>query len=558
MDISITQQADGTGTITIAGVPITPYIAPVTAPVDTTPSDPVPVATQTVSVTGTLADGTKVSLSLQPGERKAFVPGDVTRGSAIYHADGKSVCIENCYMGTTGPLSGTFAVTAGSTQLFSGSLTIGAYKREPFWVSAPQPKASPDWSAWPRRAGGESASMYDAYAKSDAGPGAVGIACKTFGTTGERPDLGGPLWDVSYMTNPTPENAQVVRGMGDVAARWAVHAVDIATNEMVDLSSNPYITMAGPSLGQKGNPIVAWTDDGSGLSLSQAQAHATYYSVAAAELYDTDFDREEVAFWAAYYGSLWQNPAYRSASGGTTFRSCQVRGKARCLEYLLFATKYATAKWQPLFSQWIRAAIADGTAHAKTQTGLAIDQATGQSGNEANLYSVWNQQILVAALGRALDFGFTDAQWLLDYYAPPVFDSVLGDGQSPVICHEWASGYKYPWIKPDGSHVANYREVCDLRATTDAGFAAALAAPEDSAARMAALDPSNSQYHAGDFDGYPWSPTGFPCFVRIALVALVNHATDQTRAQAAWSKLLKYYRADHSADAKYNWAPRVN
>jgi hypothetical protein len=559
MDITITQNADGIGTITIAGVPITPYVAPVSAPVAEPVSVPAPTPTpaQSATVTAAFADGKTATLSLQPGERLAFIAGDVTRGSAVFHADGRSVCIENCYMGTTGPLAGTFTVMAWDTAVFQGALKIGAYKREVFWLAQPEPKATPDWSAWPRRAGGEQASMYDAFAASNTGPGGIGIACKTFETTGERPDLGGPLWDVAQMTNPTAKNAQVVRGMGDVAARWGVHVIDIATNEMVDLSTNPYISMAGPSLGKNGNPIIAWTDDSSGLSLSQAQAHATYYGAAAAELYDTDFDREEVGFWAAYYGSLWQNPAYRSAHGGTTFKSCQVRGKARCMEYLLLATKYASAKWQPLFTQWIRDAIADGTVNAKAQTGLAIDQITGQSGAEANLYSVWNQQILVAALGRALDFGFTEAQWLLDYYAAPVLDSVLGDGQLPAIGHEFASGYKYPWIKPDGSHVANYREVCELHATTDAGFAAALTADEDSDARIKALEPTDSKYVPGDFDGYPWSPTGFPCFVRVALVALVNHATDQVRAQAALKKFTSHYRADHSHDAKYNWLPRA-
>lgn len=553
---TITANADGTftladgSTVAIGSIEVTAAAAPAPTPA------PVPApAPITATVTAVFADGKSASLTLQPGQRQAFIAGDVTHGGAIFHADGRSVCIENCYMGTTGPLSGTFAVDSAGAAVFSGALKIGAGKREPFWTNAPQPKTAPDWSAWPKRTGGQLASMYAAFSVSNVGPGGIGIANKDFETTGERPDLGGPLWDVAYMTNPTAQNALVVRGMGDVAARWGVHWIDIATQEMVDLSTNPYISTAGPSLGKNGNPIVAWADDGSGLSLSQAQAHATYYGAAAAELYDTDFDREEVGFWAAYYGSLWQNPAYRSANGGTVFHGCQVRGVARCLEYLLLATKYAPAKWQALFVQWIRDSIADGTASAKVQTGLAIDQITGQSGTEANLYSVWNQQILVAALGRAIDFGFTEAQWLLDYYSEPVFDSVLGDGQAPAIGHEFASGYKYPWIKPDGTHVENFREVCELRATTETAFATALAAAENSDSRIKAIEPTNAQYIAGDFDGYPWSPTGFPCFVRLALVALARHATDQTRAQAAWQILTAHYRADHSHDAKYNWVP---
>lgn len=512
---------------------------------------------QTVTVTAAFSDGTNSTLTLQPGERKAFVAGNVLHGSAIYHSDALSVCIENCYMGTTGPLSGTFTVVAGGTTLFNGTLKIGAYKREPFWVTQPVAKTSPDWSAWPPRINGQQSSVYDAVIASNTGPGGIGIADPVFETTGERDDLGGPLWDVAYMTNPNPNNAVSVRLMADVGARWGVHAIDINTNDMVDLTNNPFISMATNVLGQQGNPIVAWTDDGSGTTLSQAQAHATYYNAAAAELYDTVFDHEEVGFWASYYGSLWQTPHYRSASGGTTFFGCQVRGKARCFEYLLLATKYAPAKWQGLFGRWITDCIADGTTRGQAQTGLAIDQLTEQSGADADMYSVWNQQILVAALGRCIDYGFTSAQWLLDYYAQPVFDSVLGDGQTPTICHEMASHYKYPWINTDGTYVQNYRGALELQASTDTGFNTALNAAENSSARMQALEPNDSNYIAGDFDNYPWSPTGYPCYVRVALVALVNHATDQTSANAAWQKFLLYYRADHSTDAKYDIVPNT-
>lgn len=543
-NITIQQNADGTGTIIITGVSIIPYVTPTPQP-----------TFANVAVTGILADGTNISLQLQAGERKPLVTGKLI-GSAIYHSDGRSVCIENGYMGTTSPLSGTFVITANSKQLFNGSLTIGPAKRtRPFWVNSPTAKALPDWSAWPKRVGGETSSLYAAYIAADNSPMGCGIANHKFETTGERPDLGGPLWDVAMMTNPNAENATVVRGMSDAAAVWAVHWIDPTTNEMVNMAGNPYIADYANVWGKNGNPIVPYTQDDSGLSLSQCQAHATYFSAAAAELYGTDYDREEVAFWANYYGSLWQNPEYRSANGGTTFKSCQVRGKARNIEYLLLATKYAPTKWQPLFAQWIKDSIADGTARAKAQTGLAIDQITGQSGSEANLYSVWNQQILIAALGRALDYGYTDAQWLLDYYATPLLDAILGDGQTPVICHEWTSGYKYQWIKSDGTFVATYRDVCELRASSNTAFATALTATEDSVARIKALEPTNSQYQAGDFDGYPWSPTGYPCYVRVAVVALANHATDQVRAQAAMSKLLKYYRADHSTDAKYDIVP---
>lgn len=520
-------------------------------------SMPAPAPAQTVTVTGTLADGTAVSVQLQPGQRKPLVPGKIV-GSAIYHADGLSVCIENGYMGTTGPLSGTFTVSAGTTQLFSGALTIGAYKRtRPFWLSRPQPKAAPDWSAWPTFAvgAGSKAGMYAQYSTADNSPMGRGLAYPQFEATGERPDLGGPLWDVAYITNPNADNAAVVRGMSDAASVWAVHVIDPATNDMVDMSGNPYITTQSVMLGKNNNPIVAWIDDGSGLSLSQAQAHATNFSLVAAELYGTDYDREEVGFWCNYYQSLWQNPAYRQANGCVTFAHCQVRGKGRGLDYLLMACKYAPAKWQPMFQGWVESLAADGASRWPKQSGIQIDQLTAQA--DPTLYSVWDQQVLTGALGRAIDHGYTAFQPLLDYFAKPVFDAVLGDGAVPAVCHEMASGYKYNWVDASGSVVADWRAVCNATATKNTPFSSALSLPEDSLARINALESNASGYQAGDFSGYPWSPTGFSAFLRLALVALANHATDQTSAQAAWTKFMKYYRADHSTDPKYDVVPKA-
>lgn len=66
-DITIQQNADGTGTITIASVPITPYTAPIEPPVVTDPVSPPPVdiASNVVAVCEVVVDGQNVTFTDQ-------------------------------------------------------------------------------------------------------------------------------------------------------------------------------------------------------------------------------------------------------------------------------------------------------------------------------------------------------------------------------------------------------------------------------------------------------------------------------------------------------------
>lgn len=504
-----------------------------------------------VIVSGTFADGTPISTTLLPGQRIALGPS-VAYGSAIMHADGMSVCIENAYLGAARDLIGAFHVATDAGVLFDGALTIGPYARtRPLWVKAPQLIADPDVSALPKLGAGATASMAIAYAKADNGPMGIGLACPAFSTTGERPDLGPvPEWDADYLTNPSAENADVVRGMADAAATWRIHAIDPATDALVDMAANPFIsfldatfTTAHQNFGNPIGPVVT----GDTRDYSQSQAHACMYCAVSSAVFGTEYDREELAAWVLYYNSLQENPGYRLPSGVFSCQHGQVRGKGRGLTALLYGAALCNEPFRGLFTTWAHNLGAEMAQFYLAQAGVQVDQ-TGDAGPN-NPLGVYMQHILVFAVGLAVDHGFTEFQPVLDYFGQQIFDSIL---KSP---HELATIYNVPakdWVTSSGTPASDWAQALQFKARADANVAAALQQPEGSKALADALGRGDEP---GDFTGYPTSPSGYPAMMQGALAMLAKHATDQVNAQAAWAKFQQYQRIDYSTNPKYNVVP---
>lgn len=533
-DITIPETATASATVpsaTGAGVAAAPVQSPA----------PAPAPSGTVTVTGTLADGTAVNLSLSPGQRLPLVAGKIV-GSAIYHADGLSVCIENAYAGTLGDLSGTFTITAGSARLFSGPLTIWAYSRtRPFWVTPPTLLASPDLSLFPQYgAGSSTASMAAAYAAADNSPTGYGVADPRMSDTGEEANLGPlPAWDACYLTNPSTANAAVVRGMSDSASVWGFHAIDPTTNAMLDVTKVPKASFGWYSAG---DPIVAYTT-ADPKTLSEAQAHAPVFSALACAVYGTDYDKEELSFWANYVQSLWQNPGYRLPAGCVSQMHTQTRGNGRGLVVLLYAAKLSDKA--AYFDAWVQATAADLWGGLDAQTGLQIQQA-GAVVYPNHGFAPWQNHILAYGVALGVKLGYTQFQPSLDYLAIPIMDAVNGS------YHEMATSYNVCLADAAGTIAPDWTTALNYTALVNPKVAAAMAQPEDSLARIQALEGSTAGYIAGDFAGYPTSATGYAACAQPALALIAKFATDQTNAQAAWAKFKKYARADYSVNPKYN------
>ncbi|CAM5592325.1 hypothetical protein [Rhodanobacter lindaniclasticus] len=204
-------------------------------------------------------------------------------------------------------------------------------------------------------------------------------------------------WDACYLTNPTADNARVVRGMADAAAPVPFHVRDFGTGKMLDVRTYPRASMQDTQRGVGSNPIAAFTTRWPFL-LGQAQSHATNYGALACTLWGTEFDREQAAMWANYICSLNQNYLYRSPLGCCAFRNNAARGFGRALTVLLNAATHAPIEFRPMFQAvGVNEAAADGAAAWVRCTGYGHHAAGWRAGGQRQRLHVPRDQPLVDA-----------------------------------------------------------------------------------------------------------------------------------------------------------------
>jgi hypothetical protein len=414
------------------------------------------------NVTGTLNDGTSVNVSVTQGSRVPMVPAQPLRGSVMFHADGLSICLENAYAGLTNDLTGTFSVAVGSTTLWTGDLTIWAYSRtRPFWVSAPPLLPSPALWRFPTYGtGSESSSSYDWYHglptthdvnSVDNSPMGIGIHRRTFGAAGGSPQFGPlPGWDAQWMCNPTANNLIVVRGMADSVGVWPHIVIDPTTNKMIDVSAYAKLTMDSGQRGVVGNPIVPFTTkiwvNSVGINFDQVQNHCTNFCALSTVLYGTDFDKEAIALWANYVGSIVSSWPSRVKINGNPVLALgsASRGLGRSMRSVTYAAVLSDS--QAYFSQWMALYANALSARYAAQTGIHIDQTNAAVEGYAHYgYAPWQEHALTQAVGNTIRNGFTAMQPVADYLFAGAIEAAL---DTP---HEYASLFDLVWRSGDGS-----------------------------------------------------------------------------------------------------------
>jgi hypothetical protein len=510
---------------------------------DAGPSMPEPIGFIPKQVTAhvVFADKSTADVTAKPVERVAIRPGDVNSGSIKFYADG-SVCVENSYMGTTADLPIHLTIKGDDAIIFDGDLLIWAGTRtHPYWMIEPKLLANPRLDLLPNIPP-ENVSRYHAVITADNGPmGASGIF-PGMDAQGERDDLGQVgAKTACHIANPNAKNAKVVRLVSDAAAVCACHVVDPATNKMVDLSGNPWITMLDTYRGKshKGNtnPIKRWISKNP-LKMGTSASHIPNYNAVAAAVYGTDYDKEELAFWANFSGGLWQNPGYRLKEGCCSHRHGQTRGKGRRLNIVAYAANLSDNP--AYFDRWMHAMCKNLALYTK-QENVQIDQLRTVYGRSG--YAPWQQHIFIEGMGRALDYGYTEAQAAFDRFGSWLADTLLN---AP---HEVATAYSIGAKHADGTWCVNW---VDCLASSKK-YAVAAKCKEGSQALQDALDRPQKP---GDFIGYATSPTGYAAMMQPALAALYDHYSDHERAKKVWAKFQKWQRINYSTDPKYNHWPR--
>ena len=335
--------------------------------------------------------------------------------------------------------------------------------------------------------------------------------------------------------------------MSSAAAPWGFHAIDRKTNKMLSVVDYPKATMLSTFRGESWN-LFPKMSTASALNLNQAWTHATTYCALACALFDrNEYDREELSMWANYVGSLWQNPTYRLPAGciGT---GGAARGKARTLIVLMYASLLSDNP--DYFNVWVDALADAFNATFPVQTGVQIDQraaaSEGYSGGAA--FAPWQQTMDVRSIGHCISAGYTKFQQTFDYFATFLLDAM------EIGPHELLTVYNLNWKDETGNIATDWSQLLQFTAAANPKVAAALAAGENTAALQTALGYSDHQ--PGDFAaGDPTSDSNYIAQAQGAYAMMAMHATDQTRAQAAWTKFQKYNRVDYSKNPKYNNVP---
>lgn len=555
---TITELAAATYTVTVTATALDGSIAIDTAQLIKEASAPMPtgpVGANQVRVAGVLDDDTQINLLLEKGERKPLIAGS-QRGSAKYYADGLCVTLENYYAAPIGDVSGRFYIQTDTKVLFDDHITIwprgGA---RPFWITQPTPKVSPDMTLFPPYGteGVGTASVYSNYQAAPNGPMGHGLIT-SFPAVGHHMMLGPmPGWDACSMVNPTAQNHEVARGMADAMAVIPHHAVDFATQDMLDVTQYPGSTMLKPADGGVFNPI-GWPTEpysiiaGGGFSMNQSMAHSGTFSAWACELFGTDFDKEQLAQWTNYIESLWENDSYRLPSGVCGMNP-QTRGVARGLRCLLYAAKYSDNK--PYFAAWVNDVATALESYLQAQTGIQLLKNDVHNLNGQGL-AYYQQKFVADALGLALHMGYTQFQFSFDYIMETIYASLLD------YPREFANLYVIPVQYADNSDIPDWGSMLTYYASMDSGILYGPsqgfieAVTNNYASGSPEMVAAMGSTFPGSIGGGSTQDTNYAAHMKPCLAYAVRYGTNTARAQAAMAAWEAGTNIDFSDMPKYN------
>lgn len=144
-----------------------------------------------------------------------------------------------------------------------------------------------------------------------------------------------------------------------------------------------------------------------------------------------------------------------------------------------------------------------------------------------------------------------------------------GDGSRSVI--EWAMRAKYGeygqmhdssfaqalthYATAKAVPVDNWEDALATQALYSPGLAKALTCASGSQALIDAIYPNTPGYQAGDFSGYPTSPTGYPAMAQPAVAVVVRYASERDRAAKLQVIFDRWSRIDYSSNPKFNLSP---
>jgi len=270
------------------------------------------------------------------------------------------------------------------------------------------------------------------------------------GTTGGRNEIGLiPGGDLAYAIRG--EQWPLARLGADHARCYPIHMRDPATGLPLDPTQWPTASTLHAHLGYKygpkgTNPVVA----DSASPLVPDTAHQPHYGIVPFLATGSDFDAEELLFWASYQGT-WNNAAYRQYEKAIVSGS-QTRGIAWGIASYGYAAKlldgrhpqaasYRQALRNTADAYWIQR-----FAPGKPQNnifGVFPEVAYRDTQGRYRGVAPWQNHFLASALNLLVQFGFAEFTAWRDYSA--AFPVQLARS----ACYQAMSLYNWSVIDPD-------------------------------------------------------------------------------------------------------------
>jgi len=481
------------------------------------------------------------------------------------------VTVENAWAYEPGPQNFTYDadISIGGKSVYSKpALThlMHARWRKLFWADGSasvvvQPnaayliasKAVPNYDQSIKMAEAPLAAIANTFTGARTEPMGVGMAVAYMPTTGGRDDIGLlPMWSVAYLLSMDSRARAATMGTGDLAGSWATHYRDRSTDKPISLADYPAMTLLGRSTDTYNAatkkydafPVCAAACDTPYTVDTSHQASFVYLPYLVTGDY---YYLEELQFWTMW-NAFQDNPGYRLWEKGLISPG-QVRAQAWTLRTLAEAA-YITPDGDKFKAQFTT--ILDTNLAWYNDTYVNTPATSNNLGVLVNGYALsyqnstgiapWQDDFFTAAVGHAVDLGFTKAAPLLAWKAKsPVLRMT-----DPGTC--WIDGALYALIvKPSaaGAVYSTFGEA--FKASHDATFNALKCnSPE-----MAAL----LSVKVGEMTGYSSSVAGYPSNMQPALAYAVDAGIP--KAKDAWAIFqARTVKPDYSNGPQFAIVPR--
>ena len=384
-------------------------------------------------------------------------------------------------------------------------------------------------------------------------PMGSGMAVPAMPGTGGRPDIGLlPGWAATYLLSMDPRAKEVTMGTADLAGSWSAHYRNKATDRPVTLQDYPYMTILG-NPGDTVNPATGKREAFPPCTAVNAcynqnkhdSSHQPGFAYLPYLVSGDHYYLEELQFWTMW-NSFSSNPAYRQNVKGL-LAADQVRGQAWSLRTLAEAA-YITPDSDPLKPQL--AALLDHNLnwYNATYSNSASANVLGALTNGAVVYTngtavaPWQDDFFTAAVGHALELGFTKAAPLLRYKTRFPILRMTGSGSC------WIDGAMYSLVIRDSPTAPFYTDIGRAAVATHTPTFTSLPC---AGAEMASF----LKLKVGEMTGYSSAVAGYPSNMQPALAFAAE--VGGTAGRTAWAQFMaRTVKPDYSTGPAFAIVPR--